>query len=94
MSPCLHESKGLIASVAGRATSPILGIETVHNLFQPTLSDAGAKSLNLFLNGTDYQWSTALSVNTTDWPGRRRKGSGWCKCNFVPVTRRLVLITK
>ncbi|TFK32078.1 beta-lactamase/transpeptidase-like protein [Crucibulum laeve] len=61
---------------AGRATNPILSTETVHKLFEPTLTDDGVKSLNTFNVLTDSQWSIGLCMNVTDWPGARRKGSG------------------
>jgi hypothetical protein len=40
------------------------------------------------------QWSTAFALSETDWPGRRKKGSGACKhfafFNFViPTTNAL-----
>ncbi|KAF9011803.1 beta-lactamase/transpeptidase-like protein, partial [Cyathus striatus] len=59
------------------AVSPILSAETVKSLFLPTLTEKGVQSVNAFTKMTDGQWSTALCLNTTDWPGRRRKFSGW-----------------
>lgn len=62
---------------------PILSQETVKSLFVPTLSDDSAKSLNTWMSphnlGTDFQWGNALCLNTTDWLGKRRKLSGWCR---------------
>ena len=31
------------------------------------------------LGGVGDSWSTALCINTSDVPGKRRKGSGWCE---------------
>ncbi|KAF8168532.1 beta-lactamase/transpeptidase-like protein [Crassisporium funariophilum] len=71
---------------AGKAANPILKLETVQSLFQPTLTDVGAKSLDAFtwLFGTPQdrkcQWSAGLALCLDDWPGRRRKGSAyWAK---------------
>ncbi|KAF8963535.1 beta-lactamase/transpeptidase-like protein [Flammula alnicola] len=73
---------------AGKATNPILNADTVRELFKPALNEAGAKSLQDFMSSLDpfapekgFQWSTAIALCTSDWPGRRKKGtafwSGW-----------------
>ncbi|KIM38847.1 hypothetical protein M413DRAFT_19920 [Hebeloma cylindrosporum] len=73
---------------AGTATNPILKQETVHEMFVPTLTDAGSKSVDMFtvVVPPGGQWSTALALTTTDWPKRRRKGSafwsGWAGTYF------------
>lgn len=65
---------------AGVAKTQILSRETVCSLFNATtLTEKGVRSLNTMVSKNDSQWSTGLCVNTTDWPGMRRKGSGWCK---------------
>jgi len=71
----------------GRKTQGILTPSTVHDLFVPTLTQAGSESLDLFtqtLPGS--QWSTGLAVTTYDWPMRRKNGSafwsGWAGTYF------------
>jgi len=63
----------------------ILSANTVQEMFTPTLSLAGSKSLDLFLSFVGVppgnQWGTALALRTEDKPGQRKKGSafwsGW-----------------
>ncbi|KAF4613304.1 hypothetical protein D9613_011204 [Agrocybe pediades] len=72
---------------SGRLTiQGILSPQTVHELFVPALPPEGLGSLQQFTDGYkdhpgNNQWSTALAVTTSDWPGRRKKGSafwsGW-----------------
>ncbi|TFK75714.1 beta-lactamase [Pluteus cervinus] len=60
---------------------PVISQAAARNLFQPTLSDKPAEMLNRwqkpFRFGDNFQWGNALCLNTTDWPGKRRKDSGW-----------------
>lgn len=71
---------GFLANIADK---PILQHSSVNSLFQPTLSEDGVKAINTTLQGKDLQWSTALCLNTIDWPGKRRKGSGCCGCYLL-----------
>lgn len=73
--------------IAGTASSPILRSGTVENLFEPVLNDQGTKSLDRFLTmdpftpTTSTQWSPGgFALSSSDLPGRRKKGSGFCKC--------------
>ncbi|TFK75715.1 beta-lactamase/transpeptidase-like protein [Pluteus cervinus] len=60
---------------------PIISQTTAKSLFQPTLNDKQAEMLNEWKKphqfGDNFQWGNALCLNTTDWPGRRKKNSGW-----------------
>jgi len=70
--------RNLLQTYAGVAKTQILSQETVRSLFNATtLTAEGVRSLNTYVYQNDSQWSTGLCVNTTDWPGMRRKGSGW-----------------
>ncbi|PFH50843.1 hypothetical protein AMATHDRAFT_144010, partial [Amanita thiersii Skay4041] len=69
---------------ARRAVNPILKPETVDNLFKPSLPPLGAESIvtkwlrgRFFQPEKNFQWSFGLCLNTVDWPGRRRKWSGF-----------------
>ena len=65
---------------AGREVpNAILKAETVHSIFVPVLPENGIKSLSEFVMTKGISWSNALAICTTDWPGRRRRGSAWCK---------------
>ena len=65
---------------AGREVpNAILKAETVHDIFVPVLPEKGIKSISEMIMTEGTSWSTALAVCTTDLPGRRRKGSAWCK---------------
>ncbi|KDR77348.1 hypothetical protein GALMADRAFT_443271 [Galerina marginata CBS 339.88] len=78
---------------AGRAQNPILSAESVRSLFEPSLDDNAAKSIKAFISLDPYtpretgvQWTNALALCTTDWPGRRKKGTafwfGWAHTFF------------
>ncbi|KAH9474867.1 Acyltransferase calJ [Psilocybe cubensis] len=84
--------KDYLGLLPGKASNPIIGKATLDTIFDPALTEAGAQALG-FLQGLDStvtskgaQWSTALSVHTEDWPGRRKKGSaswwGWAHTMF------------
>lgn len=63
---------------AGRPVlNPILKADTVNSFFVPTLTEEGAKSLISRFSTPAISHSTALGVTTEDWPGKRRKGSGF-----------------
>ncbi|KAF8169817.1 beta-lactamase/transpeptidase-like protein [Pholiota molesta] len=74
---------------AGKATNPILSLESVQSLFVGTSTEAGVKNLDLFTASAPTKgnsWSTALAVSSVDAPGRRKKGSafwsGWAGTYF------------
>ncbi|PPQ68606.1 hypothetical protein CVT24_005424 [Panaeolus cyanescens] len=71
---------------AGTAENPILKRETVLSMFEPTLTDKGATSLETFLNHPYCQWSSAVGLASKDWPEGRKRGSGfwlgWANTNF------------
>lgn len=65
---------------AGRPVlNPILKTDTVNSFFVPTLTEEGAKSAISTTKLPAVSHSTALGVTTEDWPGKRRKGSGFCE---------------
>ena len=60
---------------AGKATDPILKLETVQSIFVPTIPEAGCQKLELVLSiiphqlkGT-YSWGNSLGINTSDIEG-------------------------
>jgi len=68
----------------GTATDAVFSKETVSSIFTPALDERGAQTATGFISliGGDSpwkgaQWSTALALNTQDWPGKRRKYSGY-----------------
>ncbi|KAF8893004.1 beta-lactamase/transpeptidase-like protein [Infundibulicybe gibba] len=69
----------LLQISAGTAKNPILSAQSVASLFEPSLPDTGAGSLNKLIPipGVQWQWSTGLCVNTNDWDGKRGKNSGF-----------------
>ena len=72
---------------AGTAAEPILQAASLQTFFQPDLTPAGEKALKEMtdmLGGIGDSWSTALCINKTDIPGKRRKGSGWCEHGDFP----------
>ena len=76
----------LTTDKAGRANNPVLSPETVASLFEPTLTEKGAASLEGFTAWTNgSQWGIGLCLNCDDFPGRRRKGSGFCTFAFSLV---------
>jgi len=72
---------------AGTAKHPLFTKEIVSSIFTPALNDAGQATFSSMMKADPsspweegVQWSTACAVNMTDWPGRRKKCSGSCKC--------------
>jgi len=63
----------LLGIEAGSAKNPILSVGSVSDLFKPTLPANAAPSIPF----PDSQWSVGLSLANNDWPGRRKKGSGF-----------------
>lgn len=74
----------LLQIVEGKATNPILKLETVKKMFEPALPEQGAQTLNAFVAGSGappgMSWSIgAMMVSTQDWEGRKKAGSAQCK---------------
>lgn len=73
----------LLQILEGKASKPIISLETAKNLFVPTLPQNGADSLAAWMDQTgslsNISWSNAIAVNTVDWEGKRKAGSGHCK---------------
>ncbi|KAF8649414.1 hypothetical protein AX16_005855 [Volvariella volvacea WC 439] len=56
----------------------VLSKPSIDRMFEPSVMfEAGVKSLNTWLWGQNYQWTTGLCLNTADVPGKRRKGTVW-----------------
>jgi len=53
-----------------------LSAASVSDLFKPSLTEKAAASIAYF---PDSQWSVGLCLAKNDWPGRRKKGSGYCR---------------
>ncbi|KAF7374588.1 hypothetical protein MSAN_00343400 [Mycena sanguinolenta] len=81
--------------LAGTATNPILSRASVDSIFEPTLSPAGADTMNGVISSffphlgqfpNTAQFGCGVYVNTEDIPGKRRKGSGtwggWASTSF------------
>ena len=68
----------LTTSKAGRADNPILSAKMVASLFQPELTEKGVASLERLIGVPNSQWGIGLCLNCDNYPGRRRKGSGYC----------------
>ncbi|KAH9474873.1 Acyltransferase calJ [Psilocybe cubensis] len=71
----------------GKISTGIISQETAKELFVPTLTEAGSKSLDLFTRiFPGGQWSVGLAVCSLDWPKRRKRGtafwSGWAGSYF------------
>ncbi|KAF9045334.1 beta-lactamase/transpeptidase-like protein [Panaeolus papilionaceus] len=71
---------------AGTAQSPIAKRETILSMFEPTLNEKSANTLEVFINHPNCQWSTALGVASKDWAEGRKRGSafwsGWANTHF------------
>jgi len=73
----------LLQILAGKATDPILKVETVQSMFVPTLPEGGCQALAQFMSVHPHQpngtcsWSNSLAINTSDIEGTRRKGTGF-----------------
>lgn len=64
----------------GSVHKPILSFNTARSLFRPCLTPSGEQELKLCLqpfHGVGDSWSSALCVNTSDIPRKRKRGSGW-----------------
>ncbi|PPQ69677.1 hypothetical protein CVT24_001210, partial [Panaeolus cyanescens] len=62
---------------AGKAFKPIISQEVATRLFEPTLEPHAVKPIEDFTTWPHLQFGHGLCLNTEDWPGRRRKGSGF-----------------
>ena len=82
---------GVIIKAGQQVINAILKAETVHDIFVPVLPEKGVKSLSEFIATEGTSWSTALAVCTTDFNGRRPKGSAWCKPFFQQRTNYVKL---
>jgi hypothetical protein len=71
----------LLQIKTGKAANPILSAASVAALFEPTLNVPAANSLAKMLGMPEgsTQFSTGQMVTTTDFPGRRKKGTGACE---------------
>ncbi|KIM41569.1 hypothetical protein M413DRAFT_445541 [Hebeloma cylindrosporum] len=67
----------LLLVLDGQAINPILSRKTVANLFKPSLSPHMSKSVVEYTGWIDTQFGHALCIANSDWPRRRRKGSGF-----------------
>ena len=75
--------------IAGKATNPILTLETAQSIFVPTLPEAGCQTLGYMLSmfphvpkGT-YSWGNALAINTSSVEETpRSKGTAFCTLNI------------
>ena len=56
------------------------------------LPEKGIKSISEFIRIEDTSWSTALAVCTTDLPGKRRRGSTWCKFLYFYRFKKISLL--
>jgi hypothetical protein len=75
----------ILIALDGRAINPILTTKTVANLFKPSLSPHMTKSVVEYTGWMDTQFGHALCIANSDWPRRRKKGSGFCKIIFDPL---------
>ncbi|EAU82774.1 beta-lactamase [Coprinopsis cinerea okayama7 len=74
----------LLQIEAGRnPPNAILKQETVKSLFQPKLTPLGGQMLTAIVgfldpsSAHDLDWGNGFAVNTADWEGRRKAGSGF-----------------
>lgn len=89
-----------ILQTDGTAKHPVFSKEIISSIFTPALPEAGQKSISqlLLLNPSHpheaMQWSTAFALNETDWPGKRKKGSGSCEyiVSFFDFYDRLLVL--
>ncbi|KAF5314308.1 hypothetical protein D9619_011754 [Psilocybe cf. subviscida] len=70
----------LLQILDGKASKPIISLETAKSLFVPTLSENEADSLTAWMDETgslkNMSWSNAIAVTKVDWQGKRKAGSG------------------
>jgi len=81
----------IFIALDGRAINPILTAKTVANLFKPSLSPHVSKSVAESTGWMDTQFGHALCIANSDWPRRRKKGSGFCKIIFDALRVKLNL---
>ncbi|KJA18409.1 hypothetical protein HYPSUDRAFT_45259 [Hypholoma sublateritium FD-334 SS-4] len=59
------------------ASAPILSADSVAGLFAPSVPAGATAPISEFSGMPDCQYGHGLCLATADWPGRRRKGSGF-----------------
>ncbi|KDR77296.1 hypothetical protein GALMADRAFT_96063 [Galerina marginata CBS 339.88] len=62
---------------SGLAKNPILTIDKVSSLFKPSIVPHGSTNIELFTGWKDVSFGVGLCLATEDWPGRRKRGSGF-----------------
>ncbi|KAF8176931.1 beta-lactamase/transpeptidase-like protein, partial [Pholiota molesta] len=67
----------LLLAQAGRATNPILSVGSVTSLFRPSLPEHCTEKIESFTGWKDCQFGYGLCLANSDWPGRRKQGSGF-----------------
>jgi hypothetical protein len=71
--------------IDGKAVNPILKEDSVTALFMPMLPAPALTSLATMLGipSGAAQHSTGMMLETADFPGRRKKGSGSCRFSYI-----------
>ncbi|KAF9476675.1 beta-lactamase/transpeptidase-like protein [Pholiota conissans] len=67
----------LLQIQAGTATNPLLSVGSASNLFRPSLPEHCVEEIKAFGGWEDCQFGYGLCLANSDWPGRRKKGSGF-----------------
>lgn len=85
VSVCYTLSSIGILPIAGTASNSIISPGTVESIFEPALNDQSTKPLDRFLSMDPFtptsgtQWTAGgFALSSSDLPGRRKKGSGFC----------------
>ncbi|KAH9474693.1 carboxylate methylbutanoyltransferase mlcH [Psilocybe cubensis] len=80
----LNLLRHLLRIKSGKITNGIISAESVQSIFEPSLHETASNMLSRLLmldpsmpRDAVAQWGTAIGVTATDWPGRRKKGSGF-----------------
>lgn len=61
------------------APNPILGVSTIERMFTPQIAKEAAPDVTNMTGWQNVSFGDGLCLATDDWPGRRKKGSGFCK---------------
>ncbi|KAF9476665.1 beta-lactamase/transpeptidase-like protein [Pholiota conissans] len=67
----------LLLAQTGKATNPILSVASISSLFRPSLPENCSENIEAMTGWKDCQFGYGLCLANTDWPGRRKKGSGF-----------------
>ncbi|KAF5325015.1 hypothetical protein D9619_009571 [Psilocybe cf. subviscida] len=67
----------ILRAKAGKASNPILGVDTIERMFTPQIDKGSASNVVGFTGWPNVSFGDGLCLATEDWPGRRRKGSGF-----------------